>query len=504
MRLAPAPADAGAEGEAFPHGGTTHPNDESASAMFFKNYGVNPFVDTDEDNRSTFAVDVDTGSYTVCRSYLNRGHLPPERAIRVEEFVNYFDYHYEPPKSEAFAVRTAVAPSKFGDGKLLLRAALKGRVIAPADRKDAVLTFAIDVSGSMYMENRLGLVKRALKLLVNELSEGDRVGIAVYGSNGRAVLEHRGVGDGARIRVAINNLRPEGATNAEEGLRIGYEMATRAFREGAINRVILCSDGVANVGRTGATSILKVIDDHVKRGITLTTVGFGMGNYNDVLMEQLGDKGNGHYAYVDTLEEAKRVFVDNLTGTLQVVARDVKVQVEFNKDVVRSYRLLGYENRDVADADFRNDLVDGGEVGAGHEATALYELKLWPEKAGTLGTVRVRFRDPDTGEIGEVERSVSTTNAAGSFDAADPSFRLAACAAEFAEILRASYWARGSRLAEVEALARRCAGEFDRRTDVVELLDLVTKARQLGADQRVNKAASEAPPATKPAAQPAG
>jgi Ca-activated chloride channel family protein len=499
--LLAAPASDAAAGE-FPHGGTAHPNDQPASAMFFKNYGVNPFVDTDEDNLSTFAADVDTGSYTLCRSYLQNGNLPPEKAIRVEEFVNYFNYHYTPPKDAAFAVHTALAPSKFGDGKLLMRAALKGRVVDAKDRKNAVLTFVIDVSGSMDSGNRLGTVKKALRMLVDQLRPADRVGIAIYGSRGQTLLTHRSIEGRSRILDAIDELEPGGSTNAEEGLTIGYQMAQAAFQDGAINRVILCSDGVANVGRTGPKSILQIIEQHVKRGITLTTVGFGMGNYNDVLMEQLGDKGNGHYAYVDSLDEAKRVFVENLTGTLQVVARDVKVQVEFNKDVVRSYRLLGYENRDVADEDFRNDVVDGGEVGAGHSATALYELKLWPEKAGKLATVRVRFRDPDSGEVSEVAKSVSTEDSAGSFEKAAPSFRLAACVAEFAEVLRGSYWARGSTLAEVEKLAERCATEFDRRKDVAELASLVAKAHKLNADERVNKAKPKPATPAEPTPEP--
>ncbi|MFW6158598.1 MAG: vWA domain-containing protein, partial [Planctomycetota bacterium] len=458
-------------------------NDAAFDAMFFKNYGVNPFVDTDEDHLSTFAVDVDTGSYTLCRSYLNRGALPEPDAVRVEEFVNYFDYWYKPPAEDAFAIHNAVAPSKFGRNKLLMRVGLQGRVIDASERKDAVLTFVIDISGSMARENRLGLVKSALRMLVDELRGADEVGIAVYGSSGREVLSHRSLDERGQIINAIDQLESRGSTNAEEGLVIGYKMARRAFRKGAINRVILCSDGVANVGRTGPDSILKQIKKHAGEGITLSAVGFGMGNYNDVLMEQLGDKGNGHYAYVDTLAEAKRVFVENLTGTLQVIARDVKVQVDFSTETVRSYRLIGYENRDVADEDFRDDRVDGGEVGSGHSVTALYELKLWPDKTGRLATIYVRHKHPETGETAEVKRDIGTGDAAASFDNADPSLRLAACAAEFAEILRHSYWAREGRLDDVLALAKKCESNFDRRDDVKEFTTLVAKAKQLGGDK---------------------
>ncbi|MHC4983532.1 MAG: vWA domain-containing protein [Planctomycetota bacterium] len=300
-------------------------------------------------------------------------------------------------------------------------------------------------------------------------------------SSARELVGHRGAEDKERILGAIDQLQPSGSTYAEEGIKIGYRMAARAFRKGAVNRIILCSDGVANVGNTAPASIFKQIEQYAGQGITLSAVGFGMGNYNDVLMEQLADKGDGNYAYVDTLAEARRIFVENLTGTLQVVARDVKVQVEFDKDVVRSYRLIGYENRDVADEDFRSDTVDGGEIGAGHSATALYELKLWPGKAGKLATVRLRYKDADAPEAREVERDIATADSAGSFDAAGRALKLAACAAEFAEILRKSYWARGSKLRDVLELAGTCRNDYDHRADVEELLELVRKADRLNA-----------------------
>jgi len=471
------------------HGGTSNVNDASAEAMFFENYGANPFVDTDEDHFSTFAVDVDSGSYTLVRSYLERGNLPPKDAVRTEEFLNYFKYDYAPPSDSdaAFAIHTEAAPSRFGAGKLMMRIGLKALEIDASERKDAVLTFVIDISGSMAREDRLGLVKQSLRLLVGELRGTDRVGIAVYGSRGRVLMPHKSLDERGAILAAIERLESTGSTNAEEGLLIGYRMANQAYRKGAINRVILCSDGVANVGRTGPKSILQTIQKYADRGITLSAVGFGMGNYNDVLMEQLGDKGNGHYAYVDTLSEAKRVFVENLTGTLQVVAKDVKVQVDFNPAVVRSYRLLGYENRDVADEDFRDDTVDGGEIGAGHAVTALYELKLWPEKTGRLATVHVRYKGMGAGQAREVKREFGTSEAAATFDAASASFRLAACIAEFAEILRQSYWARGGKLDAVLAPAKRCEADYDRREDVRQLVALIEKARRLRADERGGK-----------------
>ena len=258
-------------------------------------------------------MDVDTASYSVTRRYLRDGLLPPPEAVRVEEFVNAFDYNYEPPAHRAFAVYIEGAPSIFGEGKRLqlLRIGIQGHVIPDENRKDAILTFVIDVSGSMAMENRLGLVKRALTLLVEQLRPGDEVGIVIYGSQAKVLLPHTGVEGREEILAAINSLAPEGATNAEEGLRVAYNLALKNARFGSINRVVLCSDGVANVGETGSDAILRDIRAHVEEGITLTTVGFGMGNYNDILMEQLADKGNGTYAYVDTLYEAKRIFVEN-------------------------------------------------------------------------------------------------------------------------------------------------------------------------------------------------
>jgi Ca-activated chloride channel family protein len=444
-------------------GGTQLPNDEPFDSMFFKNHGVNPFIATDEDALSTFAVDVDAASYTVARRYIELGHLPPPEAVRVEEFVNFFPQDYPRFGNEDFRILIDGAPSPFGSGYHLLRIGLKAREIEARNRKPAQLTFVIDVSGSMNREDRLELVKRALHLLVDQLRSGDRVGIVVYGSVGRILLEPVAMGGGTgrrQILAAIDQLGPEGSTNAEEGLRLGYEMAQRGYRAKATNRIILCSDGVANVGLTGPESILADVRTKAARGIHLTTIGFGMGNYNDVLMEQLADRGDGNYYYVDDIDEAHRVFVENLTGTLQTIAKDAKVQVEFDSTRVLRYRLLGFENRDVADRDFRNDKVDAGEIGAGHEVTALYEVKLAPGASqGTLATVRLRYASPEqdkaaTPRVREIERHFDVAALSGRFEDAAPRFRLDAAVAEFAEILRGSYWAKESKLSDVLTVAR--------------------------------------------------
>ncbi len=462
------------------HGGTATVIGAAFDAMFFKDYGVNPFVDVEDDSLSTFAVDVDDASYILARSYLESNSLPPAEAIRAEEFVNHFTYEYPSPRREPFSIELEGAPSEFGkSNNWLLRVGIQGRYVADDDRKPANLVFVIDISGSMEWGNRLELVKKALHLLVDELRPDDRVGIVVYGSNARVHLDPRSVSEGDELHRAIDRLHCDGATNAEAGIRIGYEMADRMFDRRKTNRIILCSDGVANVGTTGPDQILEQIKKYAKKGITLTTVGFGMGNYNDILMEKLGNKGNGHYAYVDDIDEARRVFVDNLTGTLEVIARDVKIQVAFDSAMVRSYRLIGYENRDVADKDFRNDTVDGGEIGSGHRVTALYELKLnRPLGSGTLGRVQVRFKDAEGKQVREVARVIDPDYFGSEFDSSTFDFRLAAVAAQFSEILRDSYWAKGERLSDLRPIAASLKAEFE-NSETTELLSLIDRACQM-------------------------
>lgn len=473
------------------HGGTDLVNDEDYDLQFFKSHGVNPFIDTDDDCLSTFAADVDTGAFTICRKFLDDGHLPKSEAVRVEEFVNWFDYEYAPPREGAFATYIAGGPSPFASNRRLLSIGIKGQEIDVTARKDAVLTFVIDVSGSMNRQNRLELVKRALRLLIDELRPSDEIGIAVYGSEGRIVLGHTPISEGRNVILdAIDQLQPGGSTNAEEGLRIGYAMASGAYRPGLINRVILCSDGVANVGRTGPDSIYEVIEEEVKKGVCLTTVGFGMENYNDLLMERLGDKGNGHYAYVDTIDEARRVFVEGITGTLQVIARDVKIQVEFDPKLVRSYRLVGYENRGIADRDFRNESVDGGEVGAGHAVTALYELKMWdtvPDTA-SLGWVRIRYKDPDyLSHVTEFQTEIGQDSFVSATAAGTHSFRLASCVVQFAEILRKSYWAKGTSIAGAAEEAASLAVEKKNDPKIAELRRLIERYAALASSGLAEK-----------------
>ena len=478
----------------------TPPNGAAYHDVFFKGHGTNPFIDPEDDNLSTFGMDADSASYSVMRRYLQDGYLPPTEAVRVEEFINAFDYDYTPPTDTAFALHLEGAPSKFGEGKRLqlLRIGIQGRAVPDTDRKDAVLTFVIDVSGSMGMENRLELVKKALRLLVKQLRPADKIGIVVYGTDARVVLPHTSVVNREHILERIDSLCPEGVTNLEDGLHTGYELAQKNSENDCINRVILCSDGVANAGQTASDALLKQVRNCVDNDdIFLTTVGFGMGNYNDPLMEELAKKGNGNYAYVDTLNEARRIFVENLTGTLQTIAKDAKVQVKFNPDTVRQFRLIGYESRQMKHEDFRNDEADAGEIGSGHSVTALYEVKI--ERgvdSGKLAKVSIRYEDPDTQEVTEVSEKFAVEDLKAKFEDASQGLQFAATVAQFAEILRESFWVKNGCLKTVRQtlkgilqqqpkIVAKDEAQAEKRGE--ELLALVRNARRIKEQEQASK-----------------
>jgi len=411
----------------------------------------------------------------------------------VEEFVNAFDYGDPAPRHRDFALVAEGAPNPFGDRErsYILRFAVTARQVDTEHRPPALLIFTVDVSGSMARENRLGLVKRALTALLDHLRFDDRVGLVVFGSTGRVLLEP--TRDHEAIRRAIERLEPGGSTNAEEGLVLAYRMADR-FRDGLeeesvqkpIVRVILCSDGVANVGRTGADSILERIRQEAGKGVELTTVGFGMGNYNDTLMERLADAGDGRYAYVDDFEEAHRIFVEELTGTLLTIAHDARSQVEFNPKTVERWRLLGYENRAIADERFRDPTVDAGEVGAGQTVTALYEVKLRPRVPThrIIATLRLRYRPTGERQFVEVERRLRARELARSWEDASSRLKLASLVAEFAEILKHSYWAKHDDLGDVLRRLRNLHGPLARQERVRELEDLVREALMIQRNKR--------------------
>jgi Ca-activated chloride channel family protein len=479
---APAEAYAEAAMEAPAYGMPDEPVD-----MFFEDYGVRGFVTTEKDNLSTFAVDVDTGSYTVARAYVEDGLLPERDSVRAEEFINYFDYRYpNPAREDTFDITVDGGVTPFLDraDNRMVRVGIQSYAIPADERKDVALTFVIDVSGSMDMDNRLGLAKRALYELVDELRPTDEVAIVVYGDAARVVLPMTSVAEKGVILNAIGRLAAEGATNAEAGLFEAYRHASSHFKPDAVNRVVLISDGVANVGNTGPDAILRTIADYAGRDITLTTVGVGMDNYNDTLMEQLADDGDGFYAYVDTIEEAHRIFVERLPSTLQVVGKDAKIQVEFNPAVVARYRLVGYENRNVADDDFRNDEVDAGEIGVGHSVTALYEVEPvagMGESTEPAITVRLRWEEPETAEVIEAERTVALADLHAPFTDSAPRFQLAAAVAEYAELLKGSPFAYESSLDELQVEVdriNRLIAEVEGAEDeaVNEFVRLVTMA----------------------------
>lgn len=443
-------------------------------------YSDKPFMDAREDNLSTFALDVDTASYTKLREYLRNGQLPPADLIRVEEVVNYFKQEYPEPSEGAFSINLEAARSPFSpEGTYLLRVGLQGKHIAEWQRKDASLTFVMDVSGSMADEDRIGMVKHGLTKLVDQLGPNDRVAIVAFSESAWVVLEPTSVENRYRILEAINSLRPMNSTNTEAGLRTGYELAHRNYRDGVINRVILASDGVANVGNTDPTVLAQYAQDYYGRNIFLSTIGVGHGNYNDQFLEQLADKGNGAYAFLDSTQAAERIFAQDLTGSLQTIAKDAKVQVDFNPNVVRRYRLIGYENRAVADQDFRNNTVDAGEVGAGHNVTALYEVELNPEASADALIVRLRYEDPDTHAVSELSKAFKASDFQSDFNRTSPRFQLTAAVAQFAEILRGNVWAKGSKMRDVLNVMTNLRNQLPFDNDVSEFTSLVEQAARL-------------------------
>ncbi len=438
-------------------GGMVNPNQEPYDLVYYEDYGDNPFISTEDNNMSTFGMDVDTASYTIARRYILDGNLPAPASIRTEEFINYFDQDYDDPAgNDIFSITIEGAESEFGQPNYhLLRIGVKCRDASMTDRPAANMIFVVDVSGSMDREDRLEEVKRSLRMLAGNLMLGDRIGLVVYGSQGQVISEPTSNHDA--ILTAIDRLQPGGSTNANQGLQLAYEMAHREFDPERINRIILCSDGVANVGLTDADAILDQIKADAIDGITLTTIGFGMGNYNDVLLEKLANHGDGMYYYIDSQDEANRLFGDNAAQLLIVLASDAKIQVEFNAETVDRYRLIGYENRRLTAEQFRDDTVDAGEIGAGQSVTALYEIRVTDEGlengSSGLGVVRIRYENLETREVEEHATTVRVTAVTNDFDDASPQFRFTAAVAEFAEILKGAIWAEDGQLSSALAVA---------------------------------------------------
>ncbi|MBL8708554.1 MAG: VWA domain-containing protein [Rhodospirillaceae bacterium] len=447
---------------------------------------------------STFAIDVDSGSYANIRRFLMNGQKPPQHAVRVEEMLNYFTYDYRGPTDSAqpFLASSDIMTTPWNANTMLLRVGIKGYAPVMDDRPPANLVFLIDVSGSMQDTDKLPLLKSSMKLLVDELGDDDKITIVTYAGNAGLVLAPTSAGEKARIKTAIDGLDAGGSTAGGEGIQLAYAKAREALIEGGINRILLATDGDFNVGVTDIGQLKEMIEEARKSGIALSTLGFGEGNYNDALMEQIADIGNGNYGYVDSLKEAKRLLVDSLGGTMMTIAKDVKIQIEFNPAVIAEYRLIGYENRALNREDFNNDAKDAGEIGAGHTVTALYEIALVgskglsvdplryqvepdqtgegePIRAEEFALLRLRYKAPD----GDVSKLIETPlPSAWLKQERDPSAddKFAAAVAAFGQYLRGGERLGQFDLDQIAALARagRGADEDGYRAEFIDLVEL--------------------------------
>ncbi len=454
----------------------------------------NPFLDATRVPLSTFSIDVDTASYSNTRRFLNEGHLPPADAVRIEELLNYFSYDYPQPVGDApFSVTTEVAQCPWNSAHRLVQIGLQGKRLRRTDMPPANLVFLLDVSGSMMEPNKLPLVKSALTMLTEQLTERDRVAIVVYAGNSGLVLPATSGDRKGEILAAINQLEAGGSTNGGAGIQLAYKVASENFLQGGINRVILATDGDFNVGVTSEGELVRLIEQKRQTGVFLSVLGFGTGNTKDTTMEQLADKGNGNYAYIDTAAEARKVFGQQLGGTLATIAKDVKLQLEFNPTHAAAYRLIGYENRLLRDEDFNDDTKDAGEMGAGHTVTALYEVvpygQQWTNpgvdplkyqqpaqqsahaQSDELLTIKLRYKDPEADESKLL--SVGVADTSGAWQQASNNFRFASSVAAFGLLLRDSKYKGAANYNGVAALARAATGQDPHgyRTEFVKLIE---------------------------------
>ncbi|MEI9953049.1 MAG: VWA domain-containing protein [Pseudomonadota bacterium] len=459
----------------------------------------NAFLNVADQPLSTFSIDVDTASYSNARRFLNTGTLPPKDAIRIEEWLNYFNYDYpEPIAKEPFSVTSEVSACPWNSSHRLVRLGLKSQQISQAETPARNLVFLLDVSGSMMPENKLPLLKRGLSLLAENLRPKDTISIVVYaGASGLALPATSGA-QRARVLEALGRLEAGGSTNGGDGIRLAYATARQHFVKGGINRVLLATDGDFNVGTSSEGELQRLIEGERKSGVFLTVLGFGDGNVKDSTMEMLADKGNGNYAYIDSIAEARKVLVREAGSTLITIAKDVKLQVEFNPTQVQSYKLIGYENRLLAKEDFNDDKKDAGEIGAGHAVTALYEVVPKGEKAAPakvaplkyqsapavsaaaasdeLLTVNIRYKQPASDTSSKFSRVVIDTGLP--LDKTSPDFRFSAAVAEAGLVLRGAPDLSGASLEAARSLAQGALGS-DVTGDRHEFISLLAKARAL-------------------------
>ncbi len=462
----------------------------------------NPFVSVNDQPLSTLSADVDTASYSNVRRFLAGGRLPPPDAVRIEELLNYFSYDYEPPVGDVpFAAHVEMGECPWDSEHRLARIGLKGKILSDEERPAANLVFLIDVSGSMNSADKLPLLQKSLELLVQRLGGDDRVAIVVYASASGLALPSTTCNNKETILQSLNGLRAGGSTNGGQGIQLAYETAKSRFIDGGINRVIWCTDGDLNVGTTDQGSLVRLIEEKAKSNIFLTVLGFGTGNLKDSTLEQMADHGNGHYAYIDSLGEGRKVLVDGIGGTLMTIAKDVKIQVEFNPAIVRAYRLIGYENRVMAAHEFNDDKKDAGELGVGHTVTFLYEIvpaessskegavaKVDPLKyqaaadltsrafSGESMTVKLRYKEPEADQSTALEFGV--TDRGADLSMTSPDFRFAASVASFGMLLRGSEHKGNSTFGSVLEMASNCIGS-DVRGYRSDFLTQVQRAKQI-------------------------
>ncbi len=462
----------------------------------YQHYQSNGVVVVGEHPVSTFSIDVDTAAYSnIRRMLVQEGRLPPHDAVRVEEMINYFDYGYTNPQSGSapFAISTEVAPSPWSDNRKLLRIGLKGFLPVAEKRPAANLVFLVDVSGSMRTANKLGLVKQSLRLLLKQMTARDSLSLVVYAGAAGTVLEATPGDQKAKIMAAIDALQAGGSTHGSAGIELAYALAQQNMIEGGINRVLIASDGDMNVGTVDINALKNLVAEKRKTGISLTTLGFGAGNYNDALMEQIANVGNGNAAYIDSLREAQKVLVNEMQATLLTIASDVKIQIEFNPAVVSEYRLIGYENRMLQREDFANDKVDAGDIGAGHTVTALYEISLLGDggeqvsalryqdnaNASThskdeIALIKLRYKKPGEQQSIELTRVVHTADISDALGNSSEDLRFAASVAGFAQLLRGGQFTANWSYGDALILARSARGEDPHgyRGEFISLIEL--------------------------------
>ncbi len=470
----------------------------------YQTIATNPFKQVSDQPVSTFSVDVDSASYANVRRFLNHGSLPPQDAVRVEEMVNYFSYNYSAPETveTPFLVHHELAPSPWHDGRHLMKIGIKGYEVPNNTDIASNLVFLIDVSGSMRSDDKIGLLKRSLKLLVKQMDENDQIAIAVYAGAAGLVLESTPGDEKSKIIRAIDNLQAGGSTNGAAGIELAYNVAADNFIEDGINRVILATDGDFNVGLSGTDELKRYIERKRKTDISLSVLGFGTGNYNDHLMEELSNHGNGNAAYIDSLKEAHKVLVEEMNSTLLTIAKDVKIQIEFNPSQVASYRLIGYENRLLNREDFNNDKIDAGDIGAGHTVTALYELVLndsdnpvvdplryqsnvsngetSSNASSELATLKLRYKLPDEDHSNKLVFHVNKSDIQRSLAKSSVDFRFATAVAGFGQLLRNGEHLNTTHYDDILDLAKGARGQdpYGYRGEFIQLVELASALDQ--------------------------